>query len=219
MAKIAKKDFVEIEYTGRLKEGNVIFDTTDEKLAKDNSIFSEQQNYGAIKVMIGANQVLPGLDRFMVGKEPGQFKVELKAEDAFGKKDPKLLKLLPKNVFIKQGINPMPSMPINMDGINGIIKTVSGGRCIVDFNHPLAGKDLEYDLKINRIVTDEKEKVEAIISLQLKKDRFDVSIEGENATIDIKDKIAKELKSLIADMINKFTKIKKIEFKESHNKA
>ena len=38
MAIVKKHDFVEIEYTGRVKEGNAIFDTTEEKVAKENGI-------------------------------------------------------------------------------------------------------------------------------------------------------------------------------------
>ncbi len=214
MTKLKKQDFVEIEYTGKLKDDNLIFDTTDEKTAKENNVFNGQHTYGPVKVMVGGMQVLPGIDRFMEGKEPGTFKVELNPEDAFGKKNAQLLKLLPKSIFTKQQINAMPGLPVNIDGADGVIKTVSGGRCLVDFNHPLSGKELEYDLKINRIITEEKEKIESIVELQLKKKDFDVKIEEENATITLKINIAQKLKNLIADMINKFTKTKKVEFKE-----
>ena len=130
MTKIKKEDFVEIEYTGQLKDEEFIFDTTDEKAAKDNEIYNEEHQYGPIKIMIGGNQVLPGLDRFMVGKEVGEYKVTLSPEEGFGKKNAQLLKLLPKNIFTKQQINPMPGLPVNIDGMNGVIKTVSGGRCM-----------------------------------------------------------------------------------------
>ena len=147
--------------------------------------------------MVGGTQVLPGLDKFIEDKETGTFKGELKPENAFGKKNAKLLKLLPKSLFIKQEINPVPGLPVSIDGAEGIIKTVSGGRCIVDFNHPLSGKELEYDLKINRIITDEKEKVESIIELQLDKKDFDLNIEGEKVTIALKTGLKKPIKDLI----------------------
>lgn len=215
MTKLKKQDFVEIEYTGKLKDDNIVFDTTDEKIAKDNGLFNEKHKYGPVKIMVGGTQVLPGLDKFIEDKEPGTFKVELKPENAFGKKNAKLLKLLPKSLFTKQEINPVPGLPVSIDGAEGIIKTVSGGRCIVDFNHPLSGKELEYDLKINRIITDEKEKVESIIELQLDKKDFDLNIEGEKVTIALKTGLKKPIKDLIEDMIKKFTKIKNIEFKEN----
>ncbi len=215
MTKIKKQDFVEIEYTGKLKDEGYVFDTTDERIAKDNGLFNEKHTYGPVKIIVGNIQLLPGLDRFMEGKEPGTFKVELKPEEGFGKKNAKLLKLLSKSIFTKQEINPMPGLPVSIDGMEGIIKTVSGGRCMVDFNHPLSGKELQYDLKINRIVTEEKEKVEAIVELQLDKKDFEVKVEGENVTVTLNTRVKKPLKDLIADMIKKFTKLKQVEFKEN----
>ncbi|TKJ17745.1 peptidylprolyl isomerase [Candidatus Woesearchaeota archaeon B3_Woes] len=215
MTKIKKQDFVEIEYTGKLKDEGYVFDTTDEKIAKENGLFNEKHTYGPVKIMVGNAQVLPGLDKFIEGKEPGTFKVELKPEQGFGKKNAKLLKLLPKSIFTKQEINPMPGLPVSIDDMEGMIKTVSGGRCIVDFNHPLSGKELQYDLKINRIVTDEKEKVEAMIELQLDKKDFEVKLEGENVTITLNTEVKKPLKDLLADMIKKFTKLKQVEFKDN----
>tara|TARA_Y100000310_G_scaffold335772_1_gene418642 strand:- start:5850 stop:6533 length:684 start_codon:yes stop_codon:yes gene_type:complete len=219
MTKIKKEDFVEIEYTGKLKDDDFIFDTTDEKVAKDNEIYNQEHQYGPIKIMIGGNQVLPGLDRFMVGKEPGEYKVNLSPEEGFGRKNAQLLKLMPKKIFTKQQINPMPGLPVNIDGMNGVIKTVSGGRCMVDFNHPLSGKELIYDIKINRIITEEKEKISAILELQTKKEDFDLNLEGEKVVITLKNKLfQKPLQDLVTDMIKKFTKVKTVEFKEETKK-
>ena len=62
---------------------------------------------------------------------------------------------LPFNAFKKQGIMPEPGMQVNVDNMTGIIKTAAGGRCLVDFNHPLSGKDLVYTIKVNKIIEDE----------------------------------------------------------------
>ncbi len=48
--KLKIKDFVEIEYTGTVKEDNIIFDTTDEKVAKENNFYSKDVSYGPIIV-------------------------------------------------------------------------------------------------------------------------------------------------------------------------
>jgi len=214
MAQIKNKDFIEIEYTGKLKDGNLVFDTTDEKIAKEYGILNQSYSYGPVKIIVGNRQILQGLDKFIEGKEPGKYKVDIKAEEGFGKKDLRLLKLIPKSIFIKQRINPVVGLPINIDGLNGIVKTVSGGRCIVDFNHPLAGKELVYDINVTRIVTSEKEQIEAIIEMQLKKDDFSVSLENEKATITFKKDVIKPLQNLLNDMIKKFTKVKEIIFLE-----
>ena len=112
MTKIKKQDFIEIEYTGKLKEEDFIFDTTDEKLAKENEVFDPNHQYGPVKIMVGGTQVLPGLDRFFEGKEPGTFKVNIEPQEGFGKKSSKLLKLMPKSIFTKQNINPMPGLQL-----------------------------------------------------------------------------------------------------------
>ena len=54
---------------------------------------------------------------------------------------------------------------MNFDGYMGTVKTVSGGRVIVDFNHPLAGRDIDYEVTVKRIVSDVKEKVSAFMTL------------------------------------------------------
>ena len=88
----------------------------------------------------------------------------------------------------------------------GIVRAVSGGRIIIDFNHPLAGRNLVYDITINRIITNDKEKIQAIIKTEAK--------------IDIKDKevkihltIPEKLQEIIKKQIKKHCKtIKKIAF-------
>jgi len=139
---IKQKDFIEIDYTGKVKEDNVIFDTTDEKAAKENDIHNEEMTYGPVIICVGEKHVIKGLDDWIAGKEIGEYDVDLKPEDAFGKKDAKLLKLIPTNVFLKQQISPMPGLQVNMDGVVGTIRSVSGGRIFVDFNHPLDRKSV-----------------------------------------------------------------------------
>jgi len=179
---IKEKDFIELEYTGKLKEDNFVFDTTDEAVAKENDIHNPQMPYGPVIICVGAGSILPGLEKNLMGKEPGRYKIELKAEDAFGKKDAKLLKIINTNVFKKAKIDPMPGLQVNIDGTIGLIKTVTGGRTVVDFNHPLSGKDVVYDVNISRMVTDSREKISALVSMQfnLKPDAFEVKIDEKN---------------------------------------
>src|SRR3989344_2038244 len=96
---IKKGDFVEIEYTGRITDDSIIFDTTDKAVAEKHGIFSRQQNYGPVTIIIGNLQVLPGLDRFMEGKDPGAYTVTIDQNEAFGKKRSDLLRLIPQSVF------------------------------------------------------------------------------------------------------------------------
>src|SRR3989338_8236930 len=97
-----KGDFIELEYTGTLKEEGVVFDTTDETVAKDNQIHNAQTQYGPVIVCIGEGHVIKGLDENLVGKVDGEYEIIIAAEEAFGKKNPKLLRLLPLSAFRKQ---------------------------------------------------------------------------------------------------------------------
>ncbi len=159
-------DFVEIDYIGVDKESNRIFDLTSEAEAKKNNILNPKAKYGPIVICIGEKQVLPGLDKFLVGKDVNrEYAIDISPEEGFGKKDPKLMRLVPFKIFKKENIRPFPGLQINIDNMIGTIRTVSGGRVIVDFNHPLAGHHLNYKIKINKLITDEKTKIESLLKM------------------------------------------------------
>jgi len=220
--KAKKGDFVEIEYTGILKESGVVFDTTSEQTAKENELHSEKQKYGPVIICIGQSNLVKGLDDDIEGKDVGvEYQVALPPENAFGKKSAKLIKLVPTKAFTKQNIRPVPGLPINIDDMYGIIKTVTGGRTIVDFNHPLSGKDIIYKYKILRIVTDDNEKLETFMTTQLgiKKDAFKIE-NGENAVkLSIKAKLPKEVQDIITKKaLELIPTIKKLEIAAEENK-
>ena len=134
---INKHDFLELEYSGKIKDTDDVFDTTVEKVAKDNNIFNSNIKYGPVIICVGEHQVITGLDEELIGKDLGKYTINIPMEKAFGKKDGKLLKLIPLRKFKKEKIQPMPGLQVQVDESTGIVKTVSGGRVIVDFNHPL----------------------------------------------------------------------------------
>jgi len=199
---IKKHDFVEIDYTGRI-EGRV-FDTTSGKVAKDNDIFNKGFKYKPMVICVGENQVIKGLDTRLDGKEVGkEYTFQIPAEEAFGKKDPKLLRMVPMSIFKEQNIEPMPGLQVNIDGMLGTIKRVGGGRAIIDFNHPLSGRDVEYKVKVNKIVTDKKEKLDSYLEYflggaktEIKENKAKVFFDKE---IDekIKDNLVKKCKELL----------------------
>jgi peptidylprolyl isomerase len=211
MAMIKEKDFVELEYTARLKDDNMVFDTTDEKTAKDSGIHSANMPYGPVITCIGTGSLLKGLEDNLIGKEEGKsYTIELSPENAFGKKSAKLLKIVNTNIFRKSNIDPAPGLQINVDGMPGTIKSVTGGRTVVDFNHPLSGKAIIYDVKLIRVVSDDAEKIRAFVSVQfnLKPESFTVSIDADKkATLEFKEgiklkrfdtaKMAESLKELV----------------------
>ncbi len=167
MADVIKEgDFVELDYTGRIVDDNIVFDTTLEADAKKNNLYDAKTKYEPVRICIGKRHVIEGLDKGLVGKETGtEYFFSVKPEEAFGQKNPKMIQLIATNKFRGQGITPMPGLQVNMDGVLGTIRAVSGGRTIVDFNHPLSGKALEYKATVKRVISDVNEKVDAALKL------------------------------------------------------
>lgn len=161
--KVNSGDFIEIEYTGSV-EGR-IFDTTSKEVAKQQG-FGNLDSYAPLIVKQGLKNVIKGLDEALLGKELGkEYQVHIPADKAFGKKQAKLIKTLSMASFKGQKVQPRPGMTINVDGLPGRILKVGGGRVIVDFNHYLAGQDIDYKFKVLRKVTDIKEQINSVLLL------------------------------------------------------
>lgn len=214
MAKTIKKgDFIEASYTGKVDEQ--IFDTTNEAQAKELGVHNPQMPCGSVKVCVGQGHLLKGLDEFVVGKEAGkEYKVELQPDKAFGKKDAKLIQMIQKSKFTSQKINPQPGMQLNIDGVIATIRTVSGGRILVDFNHPLAGRVVNYDIKIIKKISDIKEKIEAVLMMEaaMKPEAYELKIEdvkegekkvGDKVTIKFKKELQEVIKHIKDKLIEK----------------
>jgi FKBP-type peptidyl-prolyl cis-trans isomerase 2 len=152
-------DFIKISYTARVK-GFGVFDTTDRSMAEKEGIFDKNRVYSPLSVVVGAGQVVSGLDGALKGLKVGSEKmVEVGPEDGYGKRNPELVRLVPMKVFKQQRINPVPGMPVEIDGARGRVQTVAGGRVRVDFNHELAGKTLVFEVKVESKAKTEKDKV------------------------------------------------------------
>ncbi len=101
---IKKGEFVELEFTAKLKESGEIFDTTDENLAKEHDLFSKRMEYGPIIVCVGEGMVLHGFDLKLEGLNGGKHQINLTQDEAFGRKSAKLIQLIPTKKFTKEGI-------------------------------------------------------------------------------------------------------------------
>jgi FKBP-type peptidyl-prolyl cis-trans isomerase SlyD len=155
---VQKNDFVEVEFTGKTNEE--IFDTTNPEEAKSIGI---QAKVKPVIACVGKEMILKGLDDELEGKEVGKkHSLHLMPDQAFGKRNPSLIKIIPMRVFREKNMNPAPGMVFQFDDKMAKIISVSGGRITADFNNPLAGKEVDYEFKINKIITDDKEKVNAI---------------------------------------------------------
>jgi FKBP-type peptidyl-prolyl cis-trans isomerase SlyD len=213
MTKVKNKDFIEVEYTGKTVEDNLTFDTTDKEIAKKNEIYAENRTYGPVIICVGEGNILKGLDKELEGKETEKdYTINLTAEQGFGKKSAQLIQLVSTSKFLQQNVQPMPGLQINMDGAIGVIKTVSGGRTLVDFNHPLASKNITYKIEIKRIVADDKEKLKSYFKVQLNTDVDTTLMEG-SAKIKLKQDIPKEAKESLTKKVKELIpSIKNVEF-------
>lgn len=186
---IKEGDFIRLNYTGKVQETGEVFDTTNEEVAEKEGLKTENKTYGAIPIAVGTGHILKGLDASIVGMEAGEAKtIEVKPEDAFGVRDPKLMQLIPMAEFKRQNMKPQIGMNITLEGHTGKIRSISGGRVTVDFNHEFAGKTLVYDVEVEKIIEDEMEKVNGIIELQypnpnIKPEDNEVKLEDDKVMI------------------------------------
>lgn len=220
--KVQHHDFVELDYTGKLTDGTV-FDTTSEKVATEHHFQSQNHKYQPAVICVGERQLLPGLDMQLVDKELGkEYSVTLPPEQAFGKRDIKQVKIIPMNMFRQHNVQPQPGLQVDVDGEKGIITRVSGGRVMVNFNHPLAGKEVLYTYKILRKVTDQKEKVSAFLSaiLRLPAEAMKIEVKDDVATVTIPGELPAQISTILAQKLVQLTGLKDILFKkeETQNK-
>jgi FKBP-type peptidyl-prolyl cis-trans isomerase 2 len=217
-------DFVHVDYIGKIKDTGEIFDLTDEAIAKEKGMYKSDFKYGPVPVVLDSNFVLPGLNEALKGMKIGEKRtVEIPPEKAFGPKIPDLVKMVPESVFKDNNQTPTPGSHVTVKGLRGRIISNDGGRVRIDFNHPLAGRTLEYDIEIKDQITDTVEKVKAIsyFFTGLGKEDIDAAVKGNEAEVTLKGKcdINREGKANIAQSIIKWvTGIEKVRFVEIFEK-
>ena len=116
-----------------------------------------------LKYLHGAQNIVPGLEAALDGKAAGdQLKVVLKPEDAYGDVNPALIQKVPRQAF--EGVSEIkPGMQFQAQGPGGQVQLitvmeVSEEEVTVNGNHPLAGQELHFDVKVEevRAATDEE---------------------------------------------------------------
>ncbi len=183
---LKKKDFIEIKFTGKTADGE-IFDSNIEEDLKDMDSNAKAKPF---VFCLGEGMFLKGIEDFLIGKDTGKYKIELEPEKAFGNRDAKLVQMIPMKVFIEKQLNPAPGMVLNFDGRIAKTLTVSGGRVMVDFNNPLAGKNVVYNLEVLRKIENTNEKIKAFNEFLFKKD-FKFEIKDKKLIINVEKQMVK----------------------------
>ena len=169
---LQKNDFIEIEFTGKLKDGEVF----DSNIKKDLEKAGLKLDAKPFVFPLGQGMFLKGIDNFLVDKEVDkEYELEIQPEDAFGNRDAKLIQRMPMKIFMEHKINPIQGSVLNFDGRLAKILSVSGGRVMVDFNNPLSGKVVVYKLKVLRKIEEINDKINSLNNFLFKKTfKFDV---------------------------------------------
>jgi FKBP-type peptidyl-prolyl cis-trans isomerase 2 len=210
-------DFIRLEYVGRIKESGEIFDLTKEEIAKESGVYNPEFIYKPVPVIIGSYFIIKGIDEELRKMKVGEKKkIIVNSKDGFGDRSEKLIKLIPLAEFKKQKIDPFPGMPVTISNLRGRVLSISGGRVKVDFNHPLAGKELEYDLEIKEEITEKEDKIKAVFELFTgPKKETEIEIKDDIVELKIGVDIHRHVKEDIVETIKKWIKdIKKIRFVE-----
>jgi FKBP-type peptidyl-prolyl cis-trans isomerase 2 len=214
-------DFIEIEYTGRVKDTGEVFDITSAEEAKKLGVYNEKAKYGTAFVIIGNGMVVPGVEKQLLGMKTGDEKTfDIGPADGFGERNPDFIKIVSLSSFLEKKISPYPGLFVDINGIACKVQSVSGGRVRVDFNHPLAGKNLEYTVKILREITDKKYGIEKLLgSYRLE---ADAGVAEKVAKIKINGKKSETVEKFVSETVKKWVKgieTVEVEFAEKKNRA
>lgn len=137
-----KGDKVKVHYHGKLTDGTT-FDSSDGR--------------SPLEFEIGTGQVIPGFDEGVTGLQIGEKRtVNIPAEQAYGPVSEEQIVEFPRSQFPPE-MTPEVGMPLQMSNDQGqtfqvVIKEVKDDVVVLDANHPLAGKDLIFDIELVDIV-------------------------------------------------------------------
>jgi peptidylprolyl isomerase len=162
---LQKGDFILINYSAKVKETNEVFDTTLEEVAKNEHLYKEGELYEPKLIVVGEGWLLKTVDESLETMKLNKARsVEVPPDKAFGPRDPEKIKRVPlKHLLAKDVHNPALGMRIDYNGKMATIRSIGAGRVLLDFNPPLAGKTLVYDVTVEKKLGADEEKVAALI--------------------------------------------------------
>ena len=130
---VKKDDKIKIHYTVSLKDGTV---------------FDRSKEGKPLEFTVGSEQMPRGLDQAVIGMKLNERKnVTVEPKDAYGKRNEDLVMKFDKSKLPKN-LEPTIGMVVKIENIPGTIVNVDEKQIILDGNHPLAGKDVVFDIKV-----------------------------------------------------------------------
>jgi FKBP-type peptidyl-prolyl cis-trans isomerase 2 len=185
---VKEGSLIYVDYVARIKDDGSIFDLTLEDVAKAEGLYSEKDRYEPILVSVGSNWLLEAIEEGLVGMKIDESKsISVPPERGAGVRDPSLVKKIAKMRLEKQGVRIQKGERVTVGREQGIITQVLGRTAILDFNPPLAGKTLVFDVTVKGIVSEPNEKIMAVLKRRLPgvpPDRYSVKVKGKTITIE-----------------------------------
>ena len=148
---VEKNKVVAFYYTLRLDSGKIYDSTADRK---------------PLHILVGYNQVIPGLENALMGMKIGDKKSgTIEPKDAYGFINEKRVKVFPRNIFprdinLKKG-GILRGRTKNGQQVKVMVKSYNETEVVLDSNHPLAGKNLSFKTKIVHIREATQEELQA----------------------------------------------------------
>lgn len=186
---LQKGNFIIIDYTAKVKETGEVFDTTLEEVAKKEHLYKEGEIYEPKLLVIGEGWVLKALDDSLPTMETEKASsVEISQDKAFGARDPEKVRRVPLRNLIEKGITPTLGARIEYGGKMATVRTLGAGRALLDFNPPLAGKTLVYEVTIKKKLDSEEQKIRALIHRRtpaVEENKFEFFHKEQTVTIEM----------------------------------
>jgi peptidylprolyl isomerase len=141
MTQVKSGDTVAIHYTGTLLDGST-FDSSDGR--------------EPLEFEVGSGQIIPGLDGALPGMAVGDKKVvKIGSEDAYGPINPEMRQAVPRegipaDIPLEVGVQLQMQTP-DGQAMPVMVVEVDEATVTLDANHPLAGKDLQFDIELVKI--------------------------------------------------------------------
>jgi len=208
-----KGDWIKVHSLERVKATGEVFGATREEDAKKHDVYDSKKRYGPSLVILGAGFIIPGVEKHLLQMKVGERKsFDVIPKDAFGMKKRELIRVVPYKKFVEKNITPFPGLPIEIDNRHCKVLSVAGGRVTVDYNHPMAGKVLSYDVEITGLIKTPKERVESLLDYYGIKGA--VSVTAKKAVITTESKTADFVQKLISETLKKWCEgVDSVEFK------
>ncbi len=138
--KVDDKKHVTLEYSLSLDSGEIIDSSTPDR---------------PLEFICGTGQIIPGLENALKGMEEGESgKITVEPGEAYGNVNADLIRDIPRNQF-PSGVEIKPGMSFEANSPQGpvrfVVKEVTDEKVVADFNHPLAGQRLHFDVTVKGV--------------------------------------------------------------------